>query len=117
LIPTVLSVILSDSTRELMKIFFLVITLFVAAIAPLRADQFTQRNTTLETRTTGQNGSTHDGCRTVIFIFHASFTGTVGGQAFTSSDVPLRLEAQSQDTLRAIPFTVTAGSVVVVEIR
>lgn len=95
-----------------------ILLLFVCLIfiGQVYADSFGQRNATAATFTTvGSPFRTSDNCRSVTFIFRASYTGQVAGAAFTSTDVPLTITAQSQDTLRSIPFTVTAGTLIVVE--
>jgi hypothetical protein len=101
-----------------MKKYIVILSLFLLAPIVFGQGQFGQRNTTVTTYTSaGSPFNTNNNDRVVIFIFRSSYTGNVGNSAFTSSDVPLRIEAPSGDTLRAIPFTCTAGTVVVVEVR
>lgn len=68
----------------------------------------------VELRGVGANGKTRDDCQQVTFIFRASYTGNIGGVAFTSADVPLTVRADNGNVLRQIPYTVTAGSLVVI---
>lgn len=63
------------------------------------------------------NGTVTGGSKEVTFIFGATFTGTVGGVAFTSTDVPLRITAGYNDVLAAIPYTVAAGTVRIVQVK
>lgn len=76
-----------------------------------------QRVTDVELKATGQNGSTINNCTQVTFIFRASYTGNIGGIAFTSADVPLTVRAENGSVLRQIPYTVTAGTLVLVQVH
>lgn len=71
----------------------------------------------VELRGAGSNGNTINNCTEVTFIFRSSYTGNIGGVAFTSTDVPLKIKADNGSTLRQIPFTVTAGTLVIIEVH
>lgn len=76
-----------------------------------------QLATDVELKSATTTGNTINNCQSVTFIFRSSFTGTVGGVAFTATDVPLTIRAEHGSVLRAIPYTVTAGSLVLVEVH
>lgn len=76
-----------------------------------------QLATDVELKSTGQNGSTINNCTQVTFIFRASYTGNIGGIAFTSTDVPLTIRADAGSVLRAIPYTVTAGTLAIAQVH
>jgi len=69
----------------------------------------------VELKSAGASGNTFNNCQSVTFIFRSSFTGTVGGIAFTSTDVPLTVRAEHGDRLRAVPYVVTAGTLCLIE--
>lgn len=71
--------------------------------------------TDVELKSATTSGTTINNCRSVTFIFRSSFTGTVGGIAFTASDVPLTVRADNGNVLRAIPYSVTAGTLVIAQ--
>lgn len=98
-------------------ILILAICLAFLVNAPAQTSTQGQRVTQVELKSTGQNGSTLNTASQVTFIFRASYTGNVGGIAFTSADVPLTIRAENGSTLRAVPFTVTAGTLVVVQVH
>jgi hypothetical protein len=62
------------------------------------------------------SGNVSSGAKQVTFTFQAGFSGTVGGQAYTSASSPVVIAAPVNGTLAAIPYTVTAGSVQIVSL-
>lgn len=71
---------------------------------------------TITTATT--SGTVAAGCRQVIFIFSADFTGTVLGATFAgANDSSVAMAAQTGDALTAIVYTVTAGNIRIVQVR
>lgn len=63
------------------------------------------------------NGTVASGKKIVDFIFSSDFTGTVLTVAFTgAADSVISFEAPPGDTLAAIAYTVTAGSIRIVTI-
>ena len=93
------------------KLLVLVLCLFpFLAFADQGQEQLIVTHATSGTTTVNQ-------ARSVTFIFRASFTGTINGMAFTSSDIPLRLEAQSGDTIGPITCVVSAGSLDIIALK
>lgn len=66
---------------------------------------------------TGSGKSVAHGCTYVLFDL-VGFTGTISGASFSNQTVLLPIPA-SQDgmTLSAIPYTVTSGTLIIVEQR
>lgn len=101
----------------------IVITLFLAAVwlglKPTEAQTSTQGQLAVdvELKSATTSANTINNCQSVTFIFRSSFTGTVGGVAFTAADVPLTIRAEHGSVLRAIPYTVTAGTLAIVEVH
>lgn len=102
-----------------MKIPLLILTILCLSLGQLQAQTSTlgQRVTDVELKSTGQNGSTIANCTQVTFIFRASYTGNIGGVAFTSADVPLTIQALNGNVLRPVPYTVTAGTLAIVQVH
>jgi hypothetical protein len=102
-----------------MKRFALVSVLTLLSFSMVRADTTGQEQVSIKTCTSSSNSSgTLSGDRSVTFIFHASFAGTIAGNnQFTSADVPLKINAESGDTLGPITYTVTAGTLLIVEAK
>ncbi len=55
--------------------------------------------------------------RRVTFHFATGYTGNVAGAPFVAADAPLVIAAPQDDYLSSIAYTVTAGSVRIVEVR
>ena len=68
--------------------------------------------------TATSNGTVAAGCRSLIFIFSATFVGTVNGTAFNgNTDASLQIPVNAGDWLGPVKYTVTAGSVRIMEVR
>jgi len=66
---------------------------------------------------TGSGKSVAHGCTYVLFDL-IGFTGTIGGASFSNQTVLLPIPAlQDGQTLSAIPYTVTSGTLIVTEQR
>lgn len=74
------------------------------------------RTPTISTATA--NGTVAAGTRNVTFIFSSTFTGSILGVAYAgSTDASQTFNAGSADALAEIAYTVTAGSLRIVEVR
>lgn len=63
-------------------------------------------------------GTVAAGARSVMFIFAPDFVGTVDGVAYNfANDSSISLSAQDNDTLEAIAYTRSAGTLRIVETR
>lgn len=64
------------------------------------------------------SGTVAAGARNVTFVFSSTFTGSILGVAYAgSSDASQTISAGSADALDAIAYTVTAGSMRIVDVR
>jgi hypothetical protein len=76
----------------------------------------TARTPTISSAST--SGSVTAGARKITFIFSSDFTGTVLGVAFTgANDTYVNIDAPGNDTLTAVAYTVTAGSVRILKVQ
>ncbi len=102
-----------------MKRPILIMAIWFCLLCALRAQTSSQGQLVaeVELRGIGANGSTINNCQSVTFIFRSSYTGNIGGVAFTATDVPLTIRAEHGSVLRAIPYTVTAGSLAIIEVH
>lgn len=95
---------------------YLLIFLLLFSLQPLYPDQFTQRQVIAKSVTS--SGFVSHGDRNVTFIFSSDFTGTIQAVAFAgSADKSLTLSAESQDVLGDIYYTVTGGTLRIIEVR
>lgn len=62
-------------------------------------------------------GTIAAGSRAVLFSFSADFTGTIQGGAFTGASNSFRLAAPTGTKFSAISYTVTAGTIQIVDVR
>lgn len=109
-----------------MKRIFICLFLLCAALAPA---QTTTQDGALVTTVIGKrrtasitsvnaSGSVAAGAKSITFIFSLDFTGTVAGGAFTgAADTSITITAPGADTLSAVAYTVTAGSIRIVEVQ
>ena len=58
------------------------------------------------------NGSTAGGIQSVTFTTSAGFTGTIAG-AVIPANISLSVSANGNDTINAIAYTITAGSILI----
>jgi hypothetical protein len=100
---------LSLFMKRLLCLFIIALTCSFAA-----ADQFGQRQVSVHPLT--GTGTIKHGCRYVLFDL-VGFSGSIGNVTFSSITKLLPIPAQSQDTLGDIPYTVTGGTLNVIEER
>lgn len=102
-----------------MKRPILILVLWLCLLCALRGQTSTQGQLVadIELKSTGGNGSTINNCQSVTFIFRSSYTGNINGIAFTATDTPLYIRAEHGSVLRSIPYTVTAGTLCIVEVH
>ena len=74
----------------------------------------TQRTPAITLDTDGSHSPVAAGARSVTFIFSSDWTGTVLGQAVTASLLQLGFDAPDGDSLGAIAFTTSAGTLTIV---
>lgn len=75
----------------------------------------TQRTPTITTVT--GSGTVAAGSRKLTFVFSSDFAGSVLGATFSGpTDNSVTIDAPSGDTLGAVIYTVTAGSVRIIQI-
>lgn len=68
--------------------------------------------------TASSSGTVSAGARKLTFIFSADFSGTVLGAAFEgATDTAITIDAPSGDTLAAVAYTRSAGSVRIVKVQ
>jgi hypothetical protein len=98
-------------------IFYLLTSIFCAHCA--LAQQMLGPQLLAKTSSTATtSGTVAAGARDVEFIFSSSFTGTIDGVAWAgSTDSAKRFQAIGEHTYPAFTYTVTAGSVRIIEIR
>lgn len=103
-----------------MKRYFVLLVCSFVLCGTVRADQAVQ----IETFATPQASGAHikAGCSSVTFIFNSSFVGTIQGAAFTGSTdssvfIPANGSGPGINRLSDVYFTITAGSLRVVEVR
>lgn len=99
-----------------MKLKLIAITLALVAFCPAYGKDLGVDITTATT-----SGTVAARARFVTFIFNTSFTGTIAGACFAGTagvcsagspaDLSLTIPAPAGDTLTAITYTVSAGSV------
>ncbi len=64
------------------------------------------------------SGTVREGARKVTFLFSTDFAGTVLGATFSgAANSFLTIDAPNDDTLGAIAYTRTAGTIRIVEVR
>jgi hypothetical protein len=96
----------------------LIVAMLLALVCgPAHAQTRKEQSVTLTLVTATASASTTAGDTRVTFIFGTSFTGTVGGVAFVAADAPITVEATDVNFLRAIPYTCTAGTLRIIEVR
>jgi hypothetical protein len=64
----------------------------------------------------GGSGQTQRGNVQVTFVFRAGCTCTIGGSTFTSTDLPLTVQATFESVLASIPWSVSAGVLTILEL-
>jgi len=58
--------------------------------------------------------------RQVTFIFRSTFVGTISGVAFSGgsgNDAGLTIKAPAGDTMLSIPYTISAGTLIIVRLQ
>lgn len=76
----------------------------------------TQRTPSITTATA--SGSVPAGARKLTFIFSNDFAGSVLGSTFSgTNDASVTIDAPAGDTLAAVAYTITAGSLRIVEVQ
>lgn len=75
-----------------------------------------QRTPTITTAS--GNGTVSAGARKLTFVFSTDFAGTVLGATFAGDDdASITIEAPANDTLAAVAYTVSAGSVRILKVQ
>ncbi len=73
---------------------------------------------TPEGTTVTTSGTVTQGCRKLTFIFSTNFTGTVLGVTYSgANDASISYDAPTGDIIKAVPYTVTAGNIRIIDIR
>lgn len=94
-------------------------TILTSILALLLCAPCYAKTDTVDTLVASTSGSVPARTKQVTFIFSATFTGTIAGSAFAGwagADVPLTITAPDGDTLDAIPYTVTTGTLKIVRV-
>lgn len=101
-----------------MKILILALWLALIPTAYPQGQVFGQRGVSVESRAATTTDRIREGARSVTFLFSSDYTGTIKGIAFAGTrDVQITLEAPDGDTLGDIAYTVTAGTLRIIQIR
>ena len=80
----------------------------------LQADQNSQRQ--INAYTPNSNGTVLHGCRYVLFDL-VGYSGKIGSITYSSATKLLPIPAPSLDTLGDIPYTITGGTLNIIEER
>ena len=100
------------SCNVAIRIFIFAAITILSFPLPLRA----QRTPTIALVTT--SGVVPMGARKLTFIFSSNFAGTILGVAFSgATDAALTIEPPMGDLLKSVSYTITAGSMRIVEVQ
>lgn len=96
-----------------MKRLLTIILATVLLALPVTAKVVEPAGTTATT-----SGTITAGARALLFVFSSDFTGTISGVAWSgATDASYSPPVQTGDTFAAITYTVTTGSVRIIQVR